>query len=215
MKALQQKEKHMFRMVPVSVLTLAALAGWSSSAQAQVFVRAPFVRVWVGGGGGVQVRAPFVNLWIPGGPPPYYYAPYPPPAYMPPVQPTAPPASQVPPTQQPQEETLPPAKPIAPAAPQTPSTQLPQEETLPPPQATAQTPLSLGDFAKTFQAREGSYQVSIINPVTKAATPVRFSLPQGTPKRVVVRGNEVEFFYGRRHFVRINFDEDGAVVTSR
>ncbi len=35
----------------------------ASTAQAQVFVRAPFVRVQVGGG--VYVRAPFVNLYIP------------------------------------------------------------------------------------------------------------------------------------------------------
>jgi hypothetical protein len=44
---------------------------------------------------------------------------------------------------------------------------------------------------------------------------VRFSLPEGTPRRVVVRENEIEFRYGLRQFVRIQFDEDGALVTSR
>ena len=37
----------------------------------------------------------------------------------------------------------------------------------------------------------------------------------GTPRRVMVRRNEIEFDYGLRRFVRIEFDQDGAQVISR
>ena len=52
-----------------SILSLAGLAlalTHSGPARADVYVRAPFVRVQVGDG--VRVRAPFVNLFVPSGP---------------------------------------------------------------------------------------------------------------------------------------------------
>jgi hypothetical protein len=51
--------------------------------------------------------------------------------------------------------------------------------------------------------------------MTGRATPVQFTLPSGAPRRVLLRPNEIEFDYGIRRFVRIGFDEDGAIVTSR
>src|SRR5947209_3809312 len=60
----------MRRRLSIMAVTMVAVLGLASVAEAQVFVRAPFVRVQVGGG--VYVRAPFVNLWVP--PPPFYYA---------------------------------------------------------------------------------------------------------------------------------------------
>jgi hypothetical protein len=44
----------------MGLLALAGLASWTPSAPAQIVIRAPFVRVQVGGG--VSVQAPFVNV---------------------------------------------------------------------------------------------------------------------------------------------------------
>ena len=71
------------------------------------------------------------------------------------------------------------------------------------------------EFAKTFQPKPGSYEVTLLNPVTNQPTPVRFTLPDGSPKRVLVHRREIEFEYGFRRFVRIQFDRDGATVVSR
>jgi len=170
----------MFRAISLGLLALTGVLAIPAPAPAQVFVRAPFVRVFVGPG--VSVRAPFVDINIP--PRPYVVIP-PPSVYIPP-QP------KIAPKEPAYEEEIPDA-----------------------PKALAENPLSLQAFAKSFQARAGSYQLKIINPVTQSPTMVRFTLPEGTPRRVMVRENEIEFFYGLRHFVRIQFDEDGAQVTSR
>ncbi len=160
----------MFRFITVGLLALVGLVAGASPGQGQVFVRAPFVRVFVGPG--VNVRAPFVNV---------------PPSVM--VEPTQP------------VEPLP----------------LPQKSPQPnaaPDKAPSQA-VTLGEFVKTFQPRGGNYDVLLINPLTKAATPVRSSLPDGMPRRVIADPQGVEFVYGVRHFVRIHFNSDGAVVTSR
>jgi hypothetical protein len=159
----------------------------TSTAQAQVFVRAPFVRVFVGPG--VYVRAPFVNINIP--PRPYVIVP-PSDAYIPAPNAYVAPQPRIAPKESAPEDNVPDA-----------------------PKSLVENPLTLQAFAKSFQAKEGSYQVKIVNPVTKTPTTVRFSLPEGSPRRVTLRENEIEFHYGLRHFVRIQFDEDGAIVTSR
>jgi hypothetical protein len=175
----------MRHFITVGLLTVAGLLGWTIPTQAQVFVRAPFVRVYVGGpyGPGVGVRAPFVNLWVPNTriPPSVMYVPPPPPGTV----------------QAPAAKLAPPA------------------EEAPSPRSTKQNPLTLDQFAKSFQPRPGNYDVTLINPVTKTPTAVRFTLPEGTPRRFDVWQDRVTFNYGRRHFVRIDFDEDGAIVTSR
>ena len=54
----------MKRILILSAAVLASWLGMASVSQAQVYVRAPFVRVGVGDG--VYVRVPFVNLYVPG-----------------------------------------------------------------------------------------------------------------------------------------------------
>ena len=192
----------MKRTLILSVAIALGLLGLASHSDAQVFIRAPFVRIGVGDG--VAVRAPFVNIYVPPSGPvygpvygplyrPYYYpqpiivgAPPPPP---PPLQPLVP---------LPAPQPLPPINDNAP----------------PQPIQTAQAP-TLDAFAKTFQAKAGSYEVALINPVTKQATNVRFALPEGTPRRVHVTRDSIEFIYGLRQWVRIEFDRDGAIVTTR
>ncbi len=178
----------MRRTILFGVLATLAGLGLASSAQAQVFVRAPFVRVQVGGPG-VYVRAPFVNLWIPGGPPPVYV---PAPSFVPPMPAPVEVQPKAEPQPAPKSEDLAPPTPVQPA----------------------QAP-TLEQFANSFKAKGGSYEVTLQNPVTKAPTTVRFTLPAGTPRRVMVRRNEIEFEYGLRRFVRIEFDQDGAQVVSR
>ena len=56
----------MKRILMTVVLALGSWVAVASVSHAQVFVRAPFVRVNVGPG--VWVRAPFVNLYVPSGP---------------------------------------------------------------------------------------------------------------------------------------------------
>jgi len=177
----------MFRAIPLGLLTLGVILTVPAPAPAQVFVRAPFVRVFVGPG--VSVRAPFVDINIP--PRPYVMIP-PSSVYVQPPSVYIPPQPKIAPKEPAFEEEIPNA-----------------------PKSLVENPLTLQAFAKSFQARAGSYQVKIINPVTKSPTMVRFSLPEGTPRRVIVRDSEIEFFYGLRHFVRIQFDEDGAQVISR
>jgi hypothetical protein len=181
----------MIRAISLGLLVLGGVLTAATPSQAQVFVRAPFVRVFVGPG--VSVRAPFVDINIP--PRPFIVMPAPS-QYIPPQPKVVP------------NEYVPPQPRVAPK-------EGAEEATPDAPKSLVENPLTLQAFAKSFQARHGSYQVKIINPVTKAPTTVRFSLPEGTPRRVIVREDEIEFFYGLRRFVRIQFDEDGALVTSR
>ena len=148
---------------------------------------APFVRVGVDGGG-THVRAPFVNIYVPRS----YPAPY-----------------FVPPMPTPAEELPPPAdlKPL-------PKPPAPNGDLAPPQPVQPNKAMTLEQFANSFQPKAGNYEVSLMNPVTKAATPVRFTLPEGTPRRVQVRSNQLEFNYGPSRYVRIEFDREGALVTS-
>jgi hypothetical protein len=171
--------------------------GLAAVSQAQVFVRAPFVRVGVGDG--VYVRAPFVNLYIPGDPVPPYGPRV---IYMPPpvvIQQPAPAPQPFPPAPQPVQ---PAPKPTV------------KDDAPPQPVQPAQVP-TLDSFAKTFQAKAGAYEVAILNPVSKQPTNVKFFLPEGTPRRIHVTRDSIEFVYGLRQWVRIEFDRDGATVTSR
>src|SRR5438034_11360724 len=121
----------------------AVLFSWlalTSASQAQVFVRAPFVRVSVGDG--VGVRAPFVNLWIPPDGP-VYYSPYGPRVIY--VQPPPPPVVVQP---------MPPAPQPFPPAPQ-PLPKPPIADDAPPqPVQPGQAP-TLEAFSKSFQPKAG------------------------------------------------------------
>lgn len=206
----------MKRISIMSAATVTAILATAATASAQVFVRAPFVRVQVGGPG-VYVRAPFVNLFVPGGPPPVYVVPESVVAPQPFVAPA--PAQQAEPIPLPMQ--LPKGTPTAPQpkTPPPPPKPMPPTEKLQdqaPPKATSpDRVLTIEQFAKSFQPKEGNYEVTLLNPVTNAPTTVRFTLPEGTPRRVNVLRNELEFSYGLRRFVRIQFDRDGAEVVAR
>ena len=149
-------------------LALVGLLGWTSASPAQVNVRAPFVRVEVGGPG-VYVRAPFVNLFIP-----------------------------APPPVAPQGELIPKVPAVVPEGANN-------------GQARA---ISIQDFAESFEAKPGMYEAVLLNPVNLAPTSVRFTLPEGKPQVLVFR-RALEFFYGPGHYVRIQFDRQGAAVVTR
>jgi hypothetical protein len=173
----------MKRILILSAAVAMGLFGLASISSAQVFIRAPFVRV--GTGDGVYVRAPFVNLYIPDGPvygprvvtvPPVVVVPQPPPVV---VQP------------QPAPIIVNPA-PVQPAP-------------IP----------TLDAFAKSFQPKGGTHDVTILNPLTNQPTTVRFTLPEGTPRRVIVDRNSIEWVYTLRTRVLVEFDRGGAMVRAR
>jgi hypothetical protein len=172
--------------VLVSFLSVMGLLGVASATYADVAIRVPFVRVYVGDG--VNVRAPFVNIWVPNSRP-VYYVPSQPPVVMPPAREGAKP------------EQAPAPRPVDPNAPPA-----PVQET---------KPMTLTQFANAFEPRAGNYEVTVVNPVTGTPANVRFSLPEGSPRRVNVYARELEYYYGPRQYVRIQFDRDGAIVTSR
>jgi hypothetical protein len=214
--------------------TLVLSAG--STASAQVIVRAPFVRVEVGPGG-TYVRAPFVRYYA--GPP--IYVP-PPPVYV--VSPgisVGPNITIAPPINVPQviqgdpPVVAPPAAAPAPAMPRAanppagkvalgpdglppPAFEGPKApnkaDFVPPPPAKAPQEMTIEKFAKSFQAKEGSYEILFTNPVSKMPTTVRFTLPPGVPD-VAVGPTSITYRYVGRSMVKIDFDAEGATVTSR
>ena len=163
-----------------------ALVGVSAS-EAQVVIRVPFVRINIGDG--VSVRAPFVKVYVPPSGP--VYGPfYPPPVVV---------------------ESLP--LPMVIPGPKDPFPSVEKSFT-PLPIQPVQAP-TLEQFSRTFQAKAGAYEVVIVNPITKQPTSVRFMLPEGEPRRVLVRRDAIEFVYGIGRWVRIEFDRDGVQVTTR
>jgi hypothetical protein len=190
----------MTRMLLTAIVAVGCLIAGASVASAQVYVRAPFVRVEVGPG--VSVRAPFFSLNLPPAcpvvPGPVYTLP-PPSIYVPPTPKPAQPVDLLPPT------------PVA----NGPAPKVAPPDLSPPVPTQPAQALTLQQFAKSFKAKAGSFDVEVINPVTKQPSRVQFTLPEGTPKRVIVNANDVEFRYGVLRFVRIEFDADGVQVTSR
>ena len=203
-----------------SLAALAATLALAAPAWADVVIRVPFVRVQVGDG--VYVRAPFVNLFVPSGPrvimvpqaeqpPPPRQLPQQPeiipeplnktPSVQPPPQPKPKKVETAPQPRTKKDEPPPPPKPK-------------DDEAGPAPLGLPQV-LTPDQFVKNFQPKAGNYEVTILNPVSNQATTVRFTLPEGRPRRVRVSGNQIEFDYGPRQYVRIRFDNDGAEVLSR
>jgi hypothetical protein len=84
---------------------------------------------------------------------------------------------------------------------------------VPPPLAPSAVvrPLTLNEFAASFQPAPGQYEVTLLHPVTGAPVHVAFTLPDGAPRKVRVYKRELEFDYGR-HEVSIRFKPDGRVV---
>lgn len=195
------------------LLALVVVAIVTTSAPAQVVVRAPFVRVETGGGY-TAVRAPFVNLFIPSAPPVYYGPP--PGVYFPGPPPLAPANPGTATLPSPRAIPLPPPPgPVGPKAVPPATVEPPVQPDLTPP-APIQTPKAptLDEFAKSFKPKAGNYEVTLTNPVNRQAETVKFSLP-GEPLRVRTTRNSIEFVYGPRQFVRIEFDQDGPMIISR
>jgi hypothetical protein len=197
----------MKRILHLSLAIGLGVFGLVSTSEAQVVIRAPFVRIAVGDG--VRVRAPFFNLNVPPSGPVYgpvvgpYYRPY----YVPQPIIVGSPLPPLAPAQ--------PVEPFNPPAPQpVPLPPIPDAEAPPQPNQPVQTP-TLEAFARSFQPKAGSYEVTLLNPITKQPTTVRFALPEGTPRRVHTTRDSIEFVYALRQWVRIEFDRDGAIVTSR
>jgi len=134
------------------LLALSGLVIWASPGKAQVFVGAPFVRVWSdpAPGGGVYIRAPGVRVSVPDGPP-VIVAP-PPPVYV------APPPAVV---------VMPPPAPVV---------------VTPPPVVVVTRPQTPQEFAQTFRPTPGPHEAVLIHPRTGQAVRVAFSLPPGTPR---------------------------------
>ena len=179
----------MKRALLLGALVSMGWLGLVSTSNAQVFIRAPFVRVGVGDG--VYVRAPFVNLYVPPSGPVYG----PRVVYVPSQQFMPPPSEALPAPIPPQEK--PAFKPP-----------------LPKPVDGGEA-VTFEAFAKNFQPKAGSYEVTIMNPVTNQPNAVRFTLPEGTPRRTVVTRDSIEFVYSFRSRVLIDFDRDGAHVIAR
>lgn len=203
----------MIRIASLSVVALMGLFFAAVPADAQVVIRAPFVQVETGSG--TYVRAPFVRVWVPNSRPTYVMpgpgvqvvpAPVAPPVFVPVMPPPATfdPAPNLPQPQQVQPNNVPP---------------LPQpfpDNVQPPPPAPIQARYpTLDEFARTFQAKAGQHDVTVINPVNGQPTELKFALPEGSPRRVIVDRDEIEFRYSIRQFVRIQFTNNGAVTTIR
>jgi hypothetical protein len=176
------------------LMLLGALA-LTTTAQAQVVVRAPGVYVEVGPA--VIVRAWGVEVFVPR----RSVKPLPPP--MTPAV-TAPVDPSVPPVPKEEDLLLPPPIPV-PGAKDKPATTPPA------------TPVSLrravtpGDFvkaAKRFEA--GMYDVVFLHPYTNKPVKVQFELPV-SPRRVNVLKNRIEFRWGLLRGMDVQFEPDGTV----
>jgi hypothetical protein len=207
-----------------TILTAALVLSAGSTASAQVSVRAPFVRVEVGPGG-TFVRAPFVRYYSG---PQIFIAPAPIVVVSPGITigPNITVAPQAVPQAVPQAAAQEPPLAVPVPVPAMPRAvkQLGPDGLPPPAFGAAKDPafvppppakeLTLEKFARSFQAKEGSYEVVLTNPVSKMPTAVRFALPAGIPD-VAVGPTSITYRYVGRSMVKIDFDAEGATVTSR
>jgi hypothetical protein len=188
----------MLRQITRGSLVLLALAIWVDAGKADVFVRVPFVGVYVGQPG-TFVRVPFVRVDVPN------------------AVPVVPTQVQVPPPPLPVNPGTPVVPPMPPASPEPVVVQPPPQPVPPAPGAAvaARAP-TLNEFAASFKPAPGAYSVVLLNPITNNPVNVTFTLPPGNP-RVRVFPRRLEFDYGtRRESVEIRFDrKDRVHVQSR
>jgi hypothetical protein len=225
----------MLRSLYLGLVALAGLAGWAGAALAADRPAPP-------AGDAKAPKCCLLNLfkkkktvvyesYCPPPPPPCYYAPPPPPVYAPshgyaPAPLYAPGHSYSPaplyapghtfnpaplynstplPLQPAPQPALPPAVPI-PALPTVPSF-------TPTTLRNGVQVLSVADFAANFLPVPGPHQVVLVHPVTGSPIEVRFTLPNGTPRKVQAGRRDLEFDYGSRG-VEINFEKDGTVTVN-
>jgi hypothetical protein len=151
----------------VALGALIALLAMTAAAQADVFVRVPFVRVYVGDApGSVVVSPPFIRPIV-------VDRPAPPPQPIIIGRPV-----DVPPVTTQDRVIVPEPRPAA-----TP--------------VVANRAPTLDEFAKTFKPAPGKYEVVIQHPVTCEPVTVCFMLPEGSPKKVRVHPRQIDFDYGK------------------
>jgi hypothetical protein len=188
--------------MPRLQFVFAALAGMlccAGGAQAQTYIKAPFVRIQTGGPDGpVYVKVPLVTVDVPAKYPGYYLVP----VYTAPAVPAPPPPD-----------------PVYVVPPQPPTVVVPPPVVTPPPLVVPPPPvvvpknavLNHYQFAKTFVPTPGPHVVTIIHPGTNAPVEVSFTLPPGTPRvealpRAVVFSygiTEIEIFFGLKGKVKV------------
>jgi hypothetical protein len=179
----------------IAFFGLAAVLAWTSSASAQVFIKAPFVRVQTGGpGGGVYVKAPFVTVSVP----PNYPVYYPAPAYTTPA-----------PAIEPALPELPQPKPIAPANGDTIVIPPNPQPAVPAKLVTKKAVMTHYEFAKVFVPIAGKHEVTLIHARNGKPVDVSFILPPGVPK-VRTGAHNIIFNYGNAE-VEVRFAIFGKV----
>jgi len=194
----------------LGLTSLAALAGLAAPARAQIVVRAPFVRVQVGPGGGVNVWTPWANVQAPR------------PVV---VSAVGAPTIVIPGTNRvmPSAETAPPpariGDPIPVPIPQPGQTDFSVPVPIPKPGQTdfsVPVPNPMGralthrEFATVFKPSAGTHEVTLMHPATNRPVAVQFTLPEGQPQSVRTLPRRVTFDYGRTSVV-ILFLNDGSV----
>lgn len=173
----------MTRTLRTLLPALAAFAGLTSSARAQVTIQVPFVTVQTGNGG-VYVRAPFVNLQIP--------------------------RSII--VAQPVETPPPPERlgePIPVPLPKPGQTDF--SVPVPVLRPTVARPQTHREFVETFKPAPGSYEVTLLHPITEKPVLVSFTLPAGQARNVRSWPRQINFDYGGRRDITIRFLADGSV----
>lgn len=73
-------------------------------------------------------------------------------------------------------------------------------------------PPTLEEFADSFHAAPGHYEVVLLHPVTCCPVKVCFTLPCGCPCKVKVHAKSLVFSYGLFDRVAIRFHHDGSVT---
>ena len=71
-------------------------------------------------------------------------------------------------------------------------------------------PLTLYEFARTFQPAGGFYEIVFAHPDTGRPVVAHFTLPDGTPTKFRVLRRQVHFDYGSSQ-VRLRFEPRGGV----
>jgi hypothetical protein len=193
----------------VFVLALPAIA----SAQPNVIVQVPYADIRVGPGG-VLVNTPWIGVRLPRAVPVRTMT-APVPATGTPSSPAVPPPpAPAPDNQAPVVSRFVPAQPV-PDSPTTPT--VPVRDPLPllpntvPESRRPDAPLrasTFETFVATFKPAPGTYEAILIHTHTNQPVKVTFTLPEGTPRRVLVNRHAIEWDYGQR-YVKVGFFPNG------
>ena len=151
-----------------TVCSLASLLGLAAPAFAEVTVIAPFVRVDAGRSG-VVVRTPWITVDTRS-------------LCLPAMTKVA---------RRPARADVPPPLPKEPEP-------VPVPRSGDPTPAVRVKPMTLAEFATSFEPKPGTYEVELLHPGSGQAVKVAFTLPDGTPRKVRVKRREIDFDYGKQ-----------------